>query len=51
MMIAMDDMLWSIKPENDNMAKSIDRIKEHIDALRNRYGVKINLLVDRGSKH
>ncbi len=47
MMIAMDDMLWSIKPENDNMAKSIDRIKEHIDALRNRFGVKINLLVDQ----
>jgi ligand-binding sensor domain-containing protein/signal transduction histidine kinase len=47
MITAMDDMLWSIKPENDNMAKAIERISEHIDSLRNRYGVNINLLVDK----
>jgi len=29
------------------MEKAIVRISEHIDALRNRYGVKINLLVDK----
>ncbi|HLA58130.1 MAG TPA: two-component regulator propeller domain-containing protein [Puia sp.] len=47
MMAAMDDMLWSINPENDSMAKAIERITEHVDALRNSYGVKINLLVDK----
>jgi hypothetical protein len=47
MMVALDDMLWSIKPENDSMAKAIERITEHVDALRNTYGVKINLLVDK----
>ena len=47
MMVAMDDMLWSIKPENDSMAKAIERITEHVDALRNSYGVKINLLIDK----
>jgi ligand-binding sensor domain-containing protein/signal transduction histidine kinase len=47
MITAMDDMLWSIKPENDNMAKAIERISEHIDSLRNRYGITINLLIDK----
>ncbi|HEY2347668.1 MAG TPA: two-component regulator propeller domain-containing protein [Puia sp.] len=47
MIVALDDMLWSINPENDSMAKAIERITEHIDALRNTYGVKINLLVDK----
>jgi signal transduction histidine kinase len=47
MMIAMDDMLWCIKPENDNMAKVVDRFTEHIDSLRNRYGIRINLQVDK----
>ena len=47
MMTAMDDMLWSIKPENDSIEKAIERITEHIDALRNQYGIKINLLVDK----
>ena len=47
MIAAMDDMLWSIQPENDNIAKAIDRISEHIDSLRNKYGVRINLIVDK----
>lgn len=47
MIMAMDDMLWSIHPENDNMAKAIERISEHIDALRNRHGVKISLTIDK----
>ena len=47
MMVAMDDMLWSIDPENDNMAKAIDRIREHVDGLRNLYAVKIDLAVDK----
>jgi ligand-binding sensor domain-containing protein len=47
MIIAMDDMLWSIDPANDSMAKAIDRIREFADALRNRHGVLIHLHTDR----
>lgn len=43
MIIAMDDMLWSINPANDTMGKTIDRIREFSDALRNRYNVSIDL--------
>ena len=39
----MDDMLWSIDPANDSMAKTIDRIKEFADAMRNRYNCSIDL--------
>lgn len=46
MIIAMDDMLWSIDPANDSMAKTIHRIKEFADALRHRYEVLINLQTD-----
>ncbi|MDB5278712.1 MAG: hypothetical protein JWR61_3667 [Ferruginibacter sp.] len=47
MMVAMDDMLWGISPENDSMQKTIERIKEHVDSLRNRYDSEINLLIDK----
>jgi ligand-binding sensor domain-containing protein len=47
MMIAMDDMLWSISPENDNMAKTVERMKEYLDALNNRNGAEIAILVDK----
>ena len=48
MIIAMDDMLWSISPDNDSMDKTVDRMREYIDALQNRHQVKIELLVDKG---
>ncbi len=47
MMIAMDDMLWSIDPENDNMEKTVDRMKEYVDALQNRHGADIEIFVDK----
>lgn len=50
MIIAMDDMLWSISPENDSMEKIISRLKEFIDALKNRHSVQIDLLVDEKVK-
>lgn len=50
MMIAMDDMLWSISPENDSMQKIILRLREYIDALKNRHGIQIDLLVDEKVK-
>lgn len=47
MMIAMDDMLWSIDPDNDNMAKTVERMKEYLDALNSRNGADIDILVDK----
>ncbi|HVW59795.1 MAG TPA: two-component regulator propeller domain-containing protein [Puia sp.] len=46
MIIAMDDMLWSIDPANDSMDKSIDRMKEFAGALSRRHGVRIGLEAD-----
>lgn len=46
MIIAMDDMLWSLGPENDSMPKTVERMREFIDALKHRYGVKFDILVD-----
>jgi hypothetical protein len=51
MIIAMDDILWSIQPENDNMEKTILRIEEFVDALRNRYGPVIELQVDKRARN
>lgn len=47
MIIAMDDMLWSINPENDSMIKTVERIREYIDALKRHHAVEIDLLVDK----
>ncbi len=46
MIIAMDDMLWSIDPANDNMEKTVLRMKEYIASLTSRHHVAIELLVD-----
>jgi signal transduction histidine kinase len=47
MIIAMDDILWSIDPENDSMEKSLLRMMEFADALRNRHGAHIELALDK----
>lgn len=46
MMTAMDDMLWSIHPENDTMEKTLLRLNEFIDALQSRYEARIHLVVE-----
>lgn len=46
MIIAMDDMLWSIDPANDNMEKTILRMKEFVEALKNRHGTDLQMVVD-----
>lgn len=46
MIIAMDDMLWSINPDNDSMEKTMLRLKEFIDGLNNRYNVHIEMFID-----
>jgi len=50
MMIAMDDMLWAISPENDSMEKSVVRMQEFIDSVNNRYGINIEMLVEEKVK-
>jgi ligand-binding sensor domain-containing protein/signal transduction histidine kinase len=47
MIIAMDDMIWSIDHENDSMEKTVERMKEYIAALKSRHGVSIDMLVDK----
>jgi glucose-6-phosphate-specific signal transduction histidine kinase len=42
----MDDMLWSIAPENDTMREMILRLQEFVDALHNRYAASITLKVE-----
>jgi ligand-binding sensor domain-containing protein len=50
MMIAMDDMLWSISPENDSMEKAVQRMQEYIDELNNRHTASIKMLVEEKVK-
>lgn len=47
MIVAMDDMLWSINPANDSMKKTLDRIKELTYGLQVTYDTEIELMVDR----
>ncbi len=47
MIIAMDDMLWSLDPGNDSMEKTTARMREYIEALKNRHGVNIDIAVDK----
>lgn len=46
MITAMDDMLWSINPANDNMEKTILRMKEFVESLKSRYGTGLQMVVD-----
>lgn len=46
MIEAMDDMLWSIDPQNDSMKKTLLRIREFTDGLRADSEVDIDLIVD-----
>lgn len=46
MINAMDDILWTVDPENDSMTKIVARIQEHVEKLKNRTEVHIDLLVD-----
>jgi signal transduction histidine kinase len=47
MIIAMDDMLWSLDVENDSMQKTVERMREYIEALNNRHGAFIEMLVEK----
>ncbi|MBL7738919.1 MAG: hypothetical protein JNK14_06840 [Chitinophagaceae bacterium] len=47
MIHAMDDILWSIDPENDTMEKSLLRMMEYADSLKNLYGASIEIALDK----
>ena len=47
MIISMDDMLWSLDPQNDNMEKTILRMHEFTDALKNRHNADIQMQIDK----
>ena len=47
MIFAMEDMLWSLSPDNDSMQKTVERMREYIDELQNKYGVAIIMTVDK----
>lgn len=47
MILAMDDILWSIDPQNDNMEKSLLRMMEFSDVLKNMFGAHIELALDK----
>jgi len=47
MILAMDDILWSIDPQNDNMEKSLLRMTEFADVLKNMFGAHIELALDK----
>lgn len=46
MRTAMDDILWSIDPANDSMEKTLLRMSEFTDALKNQYGTDVEVTVD-----
>ena len=51
MTLAMDDILWSINPDNDSMKNFILRYREYIDGLKNRYNAQIDILVDKKAEN
>jgi ligand-binding sensor domain-containing protein len=51
MMIAMDDMLWVIDPANDSMEKTLLRMSEFIDSLRNRHEADIIMQTEERVKN
>lgn len=43
MVMSMKDVLWSIDPSNDSMAKMIERMHEVADAMKSRYQVRVSI--------
>lgn len=46
MVVAMNDVLWSIDPSNDKMGKILERITEVAQALENKHSAKISVQAD-----
>ncbi|HVX26294.1 MAG TPA: two-component regulator propeller domain-containing protein [Parafilimonas sp.] len=50
MIDVMDDMLWSLKPENDSMEKTVLRMQEYAEGLQRTHETKIKMNVDEKVK-
>lgn len=50
MIEAMDDMVWSIQPENDSMQKTLDRMNQFAQGLQFTYGFRMLMMVDEKVK-
>ena len=46
----MDDMLWSLDPDNDYMEKTILRMRESAEGLQHTYGTEIQIEIDEKVK-
>ncbi len=46
MMHSMDDILWTVAPENDSMIRIVERMEEYVEKLRSRDQADIDLLID-----
>lgn len=46
MIEVMDDMVWSINPENDGMDNIIQRMKKYASLIQQRFNVEINFYAD-----
>ncbi len=47
MTVAMDDILWSIDPDNDSMKNFMLRFREYVDAIKSQYNADIDVLIDK----
>jgi signal transduction histidine kinase len=50
MIDSMDDMLWTLDPQNDSMEKTILRMKEYAEAIQNTFSMKVEMEVDEKIK-
>jgi ligand-binding sensor domain-containing protein/signal transduction histidine kinase len=50
MIVAMDDMLWSINPANDTMQKVVERLQEFVEGLNQENNTKISIEVEEKVK-
>ena len=46
MIDSMDDMLWTLNPQNDSMEKTILRMKEYAEAIQNTFPTQVSMEVD-----
>ena len=50
MIDSMDDIQWTLNPENDSMEKTILRMKEYAEALQNTFPVQVQIEIDEKVK-
>jgi len=48
---SMDDMLWTLNPQNDSMEKTILRMKEYAENIQSTFPTQVQMEVDEKIKH